>query len=256
MIISIYTRTLKSQLNNSCCPPMFCRGPMSHVDFLGRVRISYKSTSITGGHHLVLSIEPCSWIEACSWMKDIHQSLRAECSRFPCQANMAPIEIPTWVVSLVVFLKIGVPLNHPFIEGCSIVNQPFWDPPRLWQPAFTGENIEGRPSEYLLSAESCLALLVQCCEHVENGNIIWELQFRSLHAPWPHFWQDYITGFYLWRVYVYIPKDVPESIIGIQSMHFCDPASLIIIACSPMIAQKIFACIMPVLSELASFVEN
>jgi hypothetical protein len=39
-------------------------------------------------------------------------------------------------------------------------------------------------------------------------------------------------------------------------MHFCDPASLIIIACSPMIAQKIFACIMPVLSELASFVEN
>ena len=154
------------------------------------------------------------------------------------------------------FLKIGVPLNHPFIEGCSIVNQPFWDPPRLWQPAFTGENIEGRPSEYLLSAESCLALLVQCCEHVENGNIIWELQFRSLHAPWPHFWQDYITGFYLWRVYVYISKDVPESIIGIQSMHFCDPASLIIIACSPMIAQKIFACIMPVLSELASFVEN
>ena len=67
MIISIHTRTLKSQLNN-----------------------------------LVLSIEPCSWIEACSWMKDIHQSLRAECSRFPCQANMAPIEIPTWVVSLVV----------------------------------------------------------------------------------------------------------------------------------------------------------
>ena len=101
MIISIHTRTLKSQLNNSCCPPMSCRGPMSHLDFLGRVRISYKSTSITGGHHLVLSIEPCSWIEACSWMKacscmkDIRQSLRAECSRSPCQANMAPIEIPT-----------------------------------------------------------------------------------------------------------------------------------------------------------------
>ena len=34
------------------------------------------------------------------------------------------------------FLKVAVPLNHPFIDGCAIIYQPFWDPPRLWQPHF------------------------------------------------------------------------------------------------------------------------
>ena len=80
----------------------------------------------------------------------------------------------------------------------------------------------------------------------------------NLAASTPH-GPDKINFLYLWRVCVdasYIAKDVPESIVSIQSIHFCDPESLIIIACSPVITQKVFACILIVLSYLVFFAVN
>ena len=36
------------------------------------------------------------------------------------------------------FLKMGVPPNHPFIDGFSLINHPFWGYPHLWKPPIWG----------------------------------------------------------------------------------------------------------------------
>ena len=39
---------------------------------------------------------------------------------------------PCWTSTIWGFHKIGIPLNHPFVEGCSLVNQPFCIIPHIW----------------------------------------------------------------------------------------------------------------------------
>jgi hypothetical protein len=33
-------------------------------------------------------------------------------------------------------IEMGVPLNHPFIDGLSIKKQPFWGTPHVWKSPY------------------------------------------------------------------------------------------------------------------------
>ena len=43
------------------------------------------------------------------------------------------------------FPKIGVPLNHPFLMGFSLINQPFWGTPIYGTPTLYNDITKGNP---------------------------------------------------------------------------------------------------------------
>ena len=202
MIISIHTRTLKSQLNNSCCPPMSCRGPMSHLDFLGRVRNKVQINKHNWG------APPCTfdWAVLLDWSVLLDEGHPSKPTSRMQSLSLSSQHGSHWNTHLGGFLggflKIGIPLNHPFIEGCfhckpTILGSPTTMATRIYRGKYR------RPTFRISSVRGILPRVASAMLRTRGK---WEhhmetLQFRSLHAPWPHFWQDYITGFYLWRVY-------------------------------------------------------
>jgi len=73
---------------------MFCRGPMSHLDFLGRVRISYKSTSITGGTTLYFRLSRALGLKrALGWRTSI-KAYEQNAVAFPVKPTWLPLKYP------------------------------------------------------------------------------------------------------------------------------------------------------------------